>query len=58
MKHIYYHGLNLSAPWQVNSLSPDKNSDSVLVTADIGFAFINFQRCIITLIRANLTRST
>lgn len=31
-KSLYAHILNLSAPWQVKSLSLDKNAGSVTVT--------------------------
>nr|ULG19928.1 ISL3 family transposase [Yersinia frederiksenii] len=34
-KSLYAHILNLSAPWQVNSLSLDKNAGSVTVTVGI-----------------------
>lgn len=34
-KSLYAHILNLSAPWQVNSLALDKNAGSVTVTVGI-----------------------
>lgn len=34
-KSLYAHILNLSAPWQVKSLSPDENAASVTVTVGI-----------------------
>lgn len=34
-KSLYAHILNLTSPWQVNSLSLDKNAGSVTVTVGI-----------------------
>ena len=34
-KSLYAHILNLSAPWQVTSLSLDENAGSVTVTVGI-----------------------